>query len=61
MTCRFGIVPDGADEPAAVFSDLEDAMVWGLEKFGAEQFSIRQCAMTEVHLEEGAPRAQPMN
>lgn len=48
MMCRFGIVPDGADEPAAVFQDLEDAMLWGLEKFGAEKFSIRRCAMAEV-------------
>lgn len=53
MTCRFGIVPDGAEEPAAVFQDLEDAMMWGLEKFGPEKFCIRQCTMAQVSADDG--------
>ena len=61
MTYRFGIIPDGSDEPAAVFSDLEDAMLWGLEKYGAEKFSIRKCALAEVQSEEEAPRVHALN
>ena len=61
MTCGFGIVPDGTDEPAAVFRDLEDAMLWGLEKYGAEKFSIRKCALAEAHSEDQARRVHALN
>ena len=61
MTCRFGIIPDGCEEPAAVFQDLEDAMMWGLERFGAEKFSIRHCALAEVHVDEESSRVEAVN
>ena len=61
MTCRFGIVPDGSDEPAAVFQDLEDAMMWALEKFGPEKFCIRQCTLAEVHVDETNDLLQAVN
>src|SRR6185436_4126520 len=36
MTCCYAIVPDGSDEPAALFEELEDAMDWGLRRYGGD-------------------------
>jgi hypothetical protein len=41
MTCCYAIIPDGTTEPAALFEDLEDAMDWGLRRFGDDAFQIR--------------------
>lgn len=46
MNCCFGIFPDGEDAPVAVFEDLEDAMEWGVLKFGDGKFSIRHVPLT---------------
>jgi len=40
MGC-FAVIPDGAVDPAAVFEDLEDAMDWGLKRYGDDAFGIR--------------------
>ena len=45
--CCFAIVPDGAQAPVAVFEDLEDAMDWGVRKYGGGCFAIRHVSMTE--------------
>jgi hypothetical protein len=41
MNCCYGIFRDGETAPVAVFEDLEDAMEWGVLKFGGGRFSIR--------------------
>lgn len=61
MTCRYGIFPDGANEPSAVFEELEDALEWGMEKFGADQFSIRHCSTSAEPSEDGVVRVNAMN
>lgn len=48
MTCCFAIVPDGTDIPVAVFEHLEDAMEWGVFKYGGGGFSIRHCPVAEL-------------
>lgn len=53
----FAVFPDGAATPAAVFADLEDAMDWGLERYGCDAFGIRHFDMAQVESAErhGAP------
>lgn len=48
MNCCFAIIPEGGLAPVAVFEDLEDAMDWGVRKFGGGRFSIRHVSMTEA-------------
>ena len=48
MTCCFAIIPDGEDVPVAVFESLEDAMDWGVRKYGGGQFTIRHVPVTEA-------------
>ncbi|MCG5054412.1 MAG: hypothetical protein KA712_15725 [Myxococcales bacterium] len=61
MTCRFGIVPDGSDEPSAVFQELEDALSWALAKFGPDRFSIRRCSLAEVAQDDASARLSSVN
>jgi hypothetical protein len=55
MNCCFAIVPDGAGEPAAVFEELEDAMDWGVKRYGNDAFQIRFLEVATV--EQGGHRA----
>jgi hypothetical protein len=49
VTCSFAIIPDGSGgKPVAVFENLEDAMEWGVTKFGGGKFSIRHIPVTEA-------------
>lgn len=48
MTCCFAIIPDGAATAVAVFESLEDAMEWGVLKYGGGKFKIRHVAVTEA-------------
>ena len=41
MISGFAIVPDRTEQPAALFTVLEDAMEWGLWTFGSDAFHIR--------------------
>jgi hypothetical protein len=41
MTCCYAIIPDGTTEPTALFEDLEDAMDFGLRRYGDDSFQIR--------------------
>lgn len=40
--CTYAVIPDGAEEPAAIFLDLEHAIEWGLTTFGQDRFAIRK-------------------
>jgi len=37
----FAVVPDGTTEPAALFRELQDAISWGLQRWGPDRFAIR--------------------
>jgi hypothetical protein len=43
MDDAYGVYPDGLDRAAAVFQELEDAIAWGLARFGEDHFAIRYC------------------
>jgi hypothetical protein len=46
--CSYAIVPDGSTEPAALFETLEDAIDWGLRRYGDDAFQIRFVEVTMV-------------
>jgi len=43
----FAVVPDGRAVPSALFVEIEDAIVWGLERYGSEGFGIRACCIRD--------------
>lgn len=43
MSTFFAVVPAGEGDPSALFVEIEDAIVWGLERYGSDQFRIRSC------------------
>ena len=51
-TCQYAIVPDGSSDPAALFEELEDAINWGLHRYGGDAFQIRH-----VQVETGQAHA----
>jgi hypothetical protein len=53
MNCCYAIVPDGSDDPAALFEELEDAMDWGLRRYGGDAFQIRYVEVTAVEATRG--------
>jgi hypothetical protein len=53
MTCCFAIIPDGNTEPAALFEELEDAMDWGLRRYGDNAFQIRYVEVSAVESATG--------
>jgi hypothetical protein len=57
MISCFAVFPDNAPTPTAVFEDLEDAMEWGLRRYGDNAFGIRHVEMARVERaeERGAP------
>jgi hypothetical protein len=48
MNGCFAIFPDGAATPSALFENLEDAMEWGLKRYGDDAFGIRYLEMARV-------------
>jgi hypothetical protein len=57
MVTGFGVYPDGASRPAAVFVELEDAMEWGLRQFGSDGFRIGYISLGELPLNERRSQA----
>lgn len=55
MTCCFAIIPDGNSQPAALFNDLEDAMDWGLKRYGGDAFKIRYLSVMKVESDAKRP------
>jgi hypothetical protein len=41
MTCCYALIPDGNTQPTALFEALEDAMDFGLRRYGDDSFQIR--------------------
>jgi hypothetical protein len=48
VSCCFAIIPDGGEVPVAVFESLEDAMEWGVHKYGGGRFTIRHVPVTQA-------------
>jgi hypothetical protein len=46
--CGYAIIPDGRNEPTAVFSDLADALDWGLSRLGSDKFRVRFVALHQL-------------
>jgi hypothetical protein len=54
MRDAYAVFPDGNSSPAAVFIELEEAIDWGLTRYGADAFCIRGLAIEPV---QGDPAA----
>jgi hypothetical protein len=52
VTCCYAIIPDGTAEPAALFEDLEDAVDWGLHRYGNDTFRIRYVEVTPIEMDD---------
>ncbi|HXU81856.1 MAG TPA: hypothetical protein VN914_10700 [Polyangia bacterium] len=48
MLDAYAVIPDGNSAPAAVFVDLEEAIDWGLTRYGSDAFSIKGLAIQPV-------------
>ena len=48
MRDAYAVIPDEECAPTAVFSELESAIMWGLERYGSDSFRIRGVQMTPV-------------
>jgi len=57
VSCCFAIIPDGLANAVAVFESLEDAMEWGVMKYGGGKFKIRHIPVTEAPAHAAAPKA----
>ena len=56
MMGGFAIIPDRTQQPAALFTNLEHAMDWGLRTFGADTFSIRWIEVALLAKDEARSR-----
>jgi hypothetical protein len=59
---EFAIFPDDSPGPSAIFAALEDAIDFGVHRYGADRFAIRHCpaVVTEPEAERAAPRRARM-
>jgi hypothetical protein len=48
MPCCFAIIPDSSHQPSAMFADLEEAMDWGLKRYGDAAFRITYVAVARI-------------
>lgn len=53
---EFAIFPDDSAAPSAIFADLEDAINFGVQRYGADRFSIRHCpaVVTEPEIDRAS-------
>ena len=56
---EFAIFPDDSAGPSAMFVNLEDAIDFGVQRYGADRFSIRHCLAVVEEAEEEAAVQQP--
>lgn len=52
----YAIVPDGRDEPVAIFADLEDAIAWALGRLGGGRFVVRGIDLVALERPPRPPR-----
>jgi hypothetical protein len=55
---EFAIFPDDSPGPSAIFAALEDAIDFGVHRYGADRFSIRHCpaVVTEPEVDRSSAR-----
>ncbi len=53
MISGYAIIPDGQDLPAALFTELEDAVDWGLANYGGDAFRIRYLEVAQIQKADG--------
>ena len=59
MITGFAIIPDGQNAPSALFTDLEDAVDWGLTTYGGDAFRIRYLDVPQVENDDRVAARQP--
>ena len=59
MIGGFAIIPDGDQQPSALFIDLEAAMDWGLQTYGCDAFRIRWLEVAPVEHSEARGASGP--
>jgi hypothetical protein len=52
MMGGFAIIPNGYQQPSALFMDLEAAMDWGIETYGGGAFCIRWIDLMPVERDD---------
>jgi hypothetical protein len=57
MRDAFAVTPDSSSSPSAVFRTLEEAIDWGLVRYGSDAFSIRGVVLAPI--EAKAPEGRP--
>jgi hypothetical protein len=57
---EFAIFPDDSEGPAAIFADLEDAITWGVHRYGADHFAIRHCPAVVAESEASSESARQL-
>jgi hypothetical protein len=48
MLFCYAIIPEGESLPSALFTEIEDAMDWGLHAYGGKAFRIRYLEVAQV-------------
>ena len=58
MRDGFAVIPDQECAPTAVFTDLESAINWGLQRYGSDAFCIRGVQVSSLeNLRQVVPAA----
>jgi hypothetical protein len=60
MISGFAIIPDGQNVPSALFTELEDAVDWGLHTYGGDAFRIRYLEVAQIENEDRNGASRPM-
>ncbi len=53
MISGYAIIPDGYERPSALFTELQDAMDWGLATYGGDAFRIRYLEVAQIQKADG--------
>ena len=52
MIDAFGVIPDGREQPVAMFSELEDALDWAMQALGSDRFTIQLVRAVRLECDE---------
>lgn len=55
----FAIIPDGDQQPSALFKDLEAAMDWAVETYGCDALRIRWLEVAPIERAEARGASGP--
>jgi hypothetical protein len=57
MRDAYAVIPDEECAPTALFSELEAAISWGLERYGSDAFKIRGVQVAPVEADSAVRSA----